>query len=277
VIKWLNDLLVPFQARMHKYGQSSLAGCPDECGCDLEDHPHLLHCPAAHRRALFCQLGPNLEKLYQTHKIDLHLRRVFKMLIAPYRGEVIDFDLPAEYITLFTFQTDLHTNSIFMGCLSVDCWANFQYAYLKLNQYPHNTGQASNGVRAIVAHLLTFVHSVWLLRNRALHGDNTTTLLLSYKHTQLLLEIQDLYDQADSMSVADRVLFVHPYGYWLDKPATKLTDFLKQMHMTVKVSVAQAADMGANFRTIASYFPPMIPQELFDAILGKLHIPPKPD
>jgi hypothetical protein len=36
-IKWLNDLL-PFQARMHKYGQSSMAGCPLECDCDLEDH-----------------------------------------------------------------------------------------------------------------------------------------------------------------------------------------------------------------------------------------------
>jgi hypothetical protein len=29
VIKWLNDLL-PFQSRMHKFGQSSLAGCPEE-------------------------------------------------------------------------------------------------------------------------------------------------------------------------------------------------------------------------------------------------------
>jgi hypothetical protein len=197
------------------------------------------------------------------------------MLIAPYWSEVIDLDLPAEYIALFTFQTDLHTtDSIFMGCLSVD-WANFQYAYLKLNQYPRNKGQASNGVCAIIAHLLDFVHFVWLLRNKALHGNDTTTLLLSYKHTQLLLEIQELYDQADIMLVADRVLFVHLYGYWLDKPATELTTFLKQICTTVKVSLAQAADMGANFRTIASYyFPPMIPQELFDVILGKPHTPP---
>jgi hypothetical protein len=91
------------------------------------------------------------------------------------------------------------------------------------------------------------------------------------------LEIQDLYDQAKSMLVADRGLFVHPYGYWLDKPSTKLTTFLKQMRPTVKVSVEQAADMGTNFRTIDSYFPPTIPPELFDAILGQPHAPPEPD
>ena len=211
---------------MLKFGQSSLAGCPEECGCDSEDHPHLLHCPAAHRLDLFLQLGPDLETLYETHKIDPHLRKVLLMLVAPYWGEAFDFDLPAEYEELFTFQSELHAASIFMGCLSVN-WANFQHAYLKINDFPRKKGQASNGICAIVAYFLDFVHSVWLLRNKALHGNNTTTQLLSYKHTQLLLEIQDLYDQASSMLAADRDLFVHPYDHWLDKPTTQLTTFLK--------------------------------------------------
>jgi hypothetical protein len=95
--------------------------------------------------------------------------------------------------------------------------------------------------------------SVWLLRNKALHGDESTTLLLSYMHTQLLLGIQDIYDQADSMLAADRRLFVHPYTYWLDKPTTELKTFLKRMWPTVKARVAQAADMGTHFRSIDSY------------------------
>jgi hypothetical protein len=49
------------------------------------------------------------------------------------------------------------------------------------------------------------------------------------------------------------------------------------MRTTVKVSVAQAADMGANFRHIDSYFPPCIPPELFDVILGRPDIPKEPD
>ena len=52
------------------------------------------------------------------------------------------------------------------------------------------------------------------------------------------------------------------------------------MRTTVKVSVAQAADMGANFRTIDTYFPPTIPDALFDIILGSTYIPtipPEPD
>jgi hypothetical protein len=261
---------------MHKFGQSSLAGCPEVCGCDSEDHAHLLHCPVAHRRGLFLQLGPALEIIYDTHNIDPYLRRVLSMLVATVEGEHADYDLPAEYRELLHFQTNLHADSIFLGCLSVD-WANFQHAYLKLNRFPHNKGQASNGIRAIVAYLLDFVHSVWLVRNKALHGDDTTTQLLSYKHLQLLLDIQDLYDQADSMLVADRDLFVHPYEYWIDQPTAQLATFLKRMRPTVKVSVNQAADMGANFRTIDSYFPRQLPPDLIANILGRPYIPPKPD
>jgi hypothetical protein len=274
-IKWLNDLL-PFQSRMHKFAQSSLAGCPEECGCDSEDHPHLLHCPASHRIDLFLQLGPDLETLFDTHKIDPHLRKVMLMLVAPYWGEAFDFDLPAEYEELFSFQSTLHADSLFMGCLSVD-WATFQHAYLKLNHFPRQKGQASTGIKALVSYLLNFVHSVWLVRNGALHGDDTTTQLLSYKHTQLLLDIQDLYDQASSMLASDRDLFVHPYDYWLDKTILQLNTFLRRMRTTVKVSVAQAADMGANFRTIDSYFRPTIPLAIFDVILGTTYIPPEPD
>jgi hypothetical protein len=60
IIKWLNDIL-PFQARMHKYDQSSLAGCPDICGCESEDQAHLLHCPHPSRLALFESMAKVLE------------------------------------------------------------------------------------------------------------------------------------------------------------------------------------------------------------------------
>jgi hypothetical protein len=274
-IKWLNDLL-PFQVRMHKYGQAPLAGCPEECGCGSEDHQHLLHCPADRRRELFIQLSSDLETLYETHRIDPHLRRVLKRLLAPYWGEAFTCDLPPEYLELLKFQQTLHGDSLFLGCWSTK-WVHLQFNYLRLNQYPRQKGQAANGVRAIISHLMEVVHSVWLVRNTALHGDDSTTLLLSYKHTQLLLDIQDIYDQSDSMLAADRRLFVHPYSYWLDKPSTELQTFLKRMRLTVKASVEQAANMGVNFRPIHSYFPLCIPPELFDVILGKPHIPPEPD
>jgi hypothetical protein len=79
------------------------------------------------------------------------------------------------------------------------------------------------------------------------------------------------------MLAADRDLFTHPYKYWIDKPTTRLKTFLQSMRTTVKVSVAQAADMGPNFRSIDSYFPPTIPAHLFDVILGLPPIPPEPD
>jgi hypothetical protein len=196
--------------------------------------------------------------------------------VAPYWGETFDFDLPDDYVELLAFQSNLHADSVFLGCFSTD-WADLQQAHLKLNHIPRDRGQASNGIRSLIAYFLEFAHQIWFVRNRALHGDDATTQLLSYKHTQLLLEIQDLYDQIPNMLVADQDLFVHPYDYWLNKPISELNTFLKRMRTTVKVSVAQAADMGANFRTLDSYFPLPIPLALFDVILGTTYIPPEPD
>jgi hypothetical protein len=72
-IKWLNDLL-PFQACMHKYGQSSMAGCPHECECESEDHNHLLHCPSPQCQELSASMEEALNALCLTHKIDPDLR-----------------------------------------------------------------------------------------------------------------------------------------------------------------------------------------------------------
>jgi hypothetical protein len=121
------------------------------------------------------------------------------------------------------------------------------------------------------------VHSIWFKRNKALHGEDATTQLLSYKHTQLLLDIQDLYDQQELMLAADRKIFTKPYEHWIDQPTSQLQTFLQQMRATVHASVAPAADMGVNFRPIDTYFPPSIPQGIFDVILGTTYIPPEPD
>jgi hypothetical protein len=132
-------------------------------------------------------------------------------------------------------------------------------------------------IRSLLIYLLEHVHCVWLARNLALHGDDTTTQLLSYRHTQLLLDIQVLYDQQDSMSAADCRLFTQPYDYWLTKLTSQLKTFLLRMKPTVKTSILQAADMGANFRTIDNYFPPAIPQHVIDAIHIIPYFSPEPD
>ena len=142
---------------------------------------------------------------------------------------------------------------------------------------PIPTRQAETGIHTIMFYLLEHVHCVWLARNLALHGDDTATQLLSYRHTQLLLNIQDLYDQQESMLAADRQIFTKPYEYWLDKPTSQLKTFRTCTRTTVKTSILQAKDMGKNFRTIDSYFPPPIPQHVIDAIHLIPYFPPEPD
>jgi hypothetical protein len=110
-IKWLNDL-PPFQARMHKYGQSSMAGCPHECECTSEDHNHLLHCPSPQCQELSASMKEDLNALCLTHKIDPDLRRVMLTLVDPLLGLFPDYDLPPEYDALITFQVELHPDSV---------------------------------------------------------------------------------------------------------------------------------------------------------------------
>jgi hypothetical protein len=163
-----------------------------------------------------------------------------------------------------------------MACLSTQ-WTKLQHEYLAFNHFPRNKQQAVTTIKTVLTYLLDGVHTVWLTHNSALHGDDATTQLRSYKHTQLLLEIQDLYDQQKQMLAADRRLFVHPYEYWLAQPTTQLKTFLKRMRPTVRTSIKHANDLGTNFRAIDSYFHPLIPPDIFAAILDKPYIPPEPD
>jgi hypothetical protein len=99
--------------------------------------------------------------------------------------------------------------------------------HLVHNQLPRDIQEADNTIKSILTYLMEVVHLVWLTHNSALHGDDATTQLRSYKHTQLLLDIQDLYSQQAHMLASDRHLFVHPYEYWLGQPTNQLKTFLK--------------------------------------------------
>jgi hypothetical protein len=163
-----------------------MAGCPDEYGCESETHQHLLHCTATHRVDLFAVLATDLDTICSTLQVDPFLRKVLLTIVAPYWGEDLHFALPADYARLLTFQQELHLHSLFIGCFSLE-WARLQVNYLTLNNYPRTKGQVAAALGALLGYLLDFTYYVWLKRNTALHGDDATTKLLLYKHTQLLL------------------------------------------------------------------------------------------
>jgi hypothetical protein len=176
---------------MHKYGQSSMAGCPHECECELEDHNNLLHYPLQQCQEKSVSLAEDLNTVCLTHKIDPDLRRALFILVDPLLGLFPEYDLPPAYEALITFQVELHPDSIFMGCFSTE-WVRLQAALLAHNKYPQGKRQAETGIRSLLIYLLEHVYWVWLACNLALHGDDTTTQLLLYQHTQLLLDIKVL-------------------------------------------------------------------------------------
>jgi hypothetical protein len=111
------------------------------------------------------------------------------------------------------------------------------------------------------------LHELWFLRNSHLH-DADGTSLHSYRHSQLLHEIEALYDLAPSMLASDRAIFHYPLDKRQSQNTNQLRNFLSFARPVVKLSVQQAKDMGTNFKSIDEYFRPTIPQHVIDAILG---------
>jgi hypothetical protein len=143
------------------------------------------------KKATYESLAADLGTLCLTHTIDPDVQRALLMLVGSTWGHDIDYTLPLAHGALVQFQQDLHPDSMFMGCYLID-WVRLQATHLERNNYPRDKRQAETGIRSILIFLLEHTHRIWLARNNALHGDNTTTQLLSYRHTQLLLDIQDL-------------------------------------------------------------------------------------
>jgi hypothetical protein len=254
-----------------------MAGCPCGCGCSSEDHNHLLHCPDDTCQAHFQPIADDIDTMSEKHHIDPLLRKVVLILVSPYWRATADFDLPSDYEALIKFQQHFHPYSLFIGCFKQE-WSCLQFKFLQLNNLPRDKRQADTQIRHLITYLIEIRHAVWLSRNKALHGDDVTMQLLSYKHTQLLLEIQDLlYDQQAQMMAADRRLFTKPYEYWIGQPTSQLKTFLQRMWATVKAGIAQSNDLGVHFRPVDGYFPPVIPPAIFAVILATPYIPPKPD
>jgi hypothetical protein len=64
---------------------------------------------------MFSPIAKDLDALCLTHKIDPFLQKVLLILLAPYWGDGLDFDLPDKYEALLLFQQTLHTDSLVMG------------------------------------------------------------------------------------------------------------------------------------------------------------------
>jgi hypothetical protein len=272
-VKWINHLL-PFQAQQHKFKQSPSSACPSRCGASVEDASHFLRCSHLDRLAIFTALQTQLAELFTKHHFDPYLRWIVWLFMDQYLDppSLVTPTFPDLYSTLYRAQRLLGPDSLMYGFFHAD-WVMIQDDYLEFRNLPRNKNQSLQMMKLLSTMLFDALHELWLLRNSHLH-DSHGTSLHSYKHSQLLHEIASLYDQDPSMLASDRSIFHYPLEQRQTHNTNQLRNFLSFARPVVQISVAQAKDMGKNFRSIDEYFRPVIPQHVIDAILGNFRSDP---
>jgi hypothetical protein len=266
-VKWIN-LLLPLQAQQHKFKQSPSPACPSRCGASVEDETHFLRCPHDDRLAIFTALQTRLASLFIERHFDPYLRRMVWLFLDQYQdsARLATPNFPERYMELFRAQRRLGPDSLMFGFFHAE-WIRIQDDYLRYRNLPSNKNQSLSIMKLLSSTIFGSLHELWLLRNSHLH-DADGRSLHSYKHAQLLHEIEALYDLAPSMLASDRSIFNYPLAQRQSHNTNQLRNFLSFARPVVQTSIGQAKDMGANFRTVDDYFRPVIPQHVIDAILG---------
>jgi hypothetical protein len=266
-VKWIN-ILLPFQSQQYRIKQSPSPVCPSRCGAAVEDATHFLRCSHRDRLAIFTALQTQLAAQFNSRSLDPHLRRIVWLFLDQYLETPISAspNLPERYQTLFRAQRLLGMDSLMFGFFHQD-WVLIQDEYLRFRGLPRDKNQAASSIKIMASTIFGSLHELWFLRNSHLH-DTDGSSLHSYKHSQLLHEIEALYDLAPSMLASDRSIFHYPFAQRETHNTNQLRNFLSFARPVVTTSIQQAQDMGSNFRTIDDYFRPVIPQHVIDAILG---------
>jgi hypothetical protein len=266
-VKWIN-LILPFQSQQYKFSQSPSPACPSRCGAVSEDATHFLRCSHLDRLSIFTALQTRLAIIFNERHLDPYLRRIVWLFLDQYLDNPIlpNPNLPSRYLDLFQAQRLLGPDSIMFGIFHKD-WVSIQDGYLKFRKLPCNKNQSVSVMKILASTIFGALHELWFLRNSHLH-DADGTSLHSYRHSQLLHEIEALYDLAPSMLASDRAIFHYPLDKRQSQNTNQLRNFLSFARPVVKLSVQQAKDMGTNFKSIDEYFRPTIPQHVIDAILG---------
>jgi hypothetical protein len=266
-VKWIN-LILPFQSQQHKFNQSPSPACPSRCGATIEDASHFLRCSHRERLEIFMALQTRLATVFTNRHLDPYLRRIVWLFMDQYLDIPIlpTANLPSRYLTLYHAQRLLGPDSIMFGFFHHD-WILIQDDYLKFRKLPNNKNQATSLMKITASIIFGALHELWFLRNSHLH-DADGKSLHSYQHSQLLHEIEALYDLAPLMLASDRAIFHYSLDKRQSHNTNQLRNFLSFARPVVKLSIQQAKDMGSRFRPIDEYFRPVIPQHVIDAILG---------
>jgi hypothetical protein len=153
--------------------------------------------------------------------------------------------LAPEYTILLEHQIALRPHSLFFGFLP-PAWSTLQQRYLTARNLPRDKQQADRWMKAIIRHCHDFYHTLWLLHNSHLHSK-AAGASTSYKHLNLLAQLEALYACAPHMLAQDQEMFSLPFEDRQLQSTRTLYAFYTFVKPPEETSIKKAQDFGTTF------------------------------
>jgi hypothetical protein len=226
VTKLIHKLL-PIGFRLRQRQSHMPAGCPT-CDAPIEDDWHWITCPQRQdwRAKQATSLSRRLTTLHTEPGLKLIFLRAFKTLLRSGDCSFPDTDTFSDSEqAVIDSQTTIGWRHLLFGRLSSE-WIRAQDAHVITAKLDPDKSSGATWATLVTKHIWQQLLSLWLLRNKSLHGEthaeNETT-----KRTRLEPLIKRLYACQDELHLADRtVLFRKPLLDRLSQPLSVLTTWL---------------------------------------------------
>ena len=238
-IKWRNNLL-PILKLEHIIKRVTDPACPAGCGCQSENHWHLLTCPSKPRRQSWTAFRSKLSEIYNKHHLDPGLQKVLHNLLTPFGEPSEALELSSSYQDLYTSQLRLGKRSPFLG-LFVNDWQRIQHDFLKLNHLPYKQQQALHVLKLIARALLQQVLDIWNIRNDELHKNDPKSKP-AHQHHLLQQKVTEIYSNKHQLQHIDRQLLDMPLAQRLTHSTQQLSDFVDYITPIITNSIKLAKE-----------------------------------
>jgi hypothetical protein len=217
--------LLPVGFRLRQREGNIPANCPS-CEHPVEDDWHWITCQyrAEWRDTQRTLLSNRLAALHTHPGLKLILLRAFTDVLSTGDSDFFGAQLDPDETQLVASQTSIGWSNILCGRFCVE-WSQIQAKHIEEAQIDGRHFSGDQWTTKVIQHLWRALHSLWKLRNTALHGT-TFTESEATRRTRIEPLVTRLYADIWRLDPADQVMLRKPLAERLQQPLSIIETWL---------------------------------------------------
>jgi hypothetical protein len=232
---------LPVGFRLRQRESHIPANCPS-CDNPVEDDWHWITCQhrAEWRETQHTLLSNRLSALHTHPGLQLLLLRAFADVLTTGDCDFFGAQLDPDESRLIESQTSIGWPHLLCGRFSVE-WAMIQDQYIDDNEIDRKHFSGLAWTIKVTQHIWRALHSLWKLRNTALHGT-TFTESEATRRTRIEPLVRRIYSQIFRLSPADQVMLRKPLAERLQQPLSLIETWLSLVQPAFDAAALSDAD-----------------------------------